>query len=113
MIKGVDDLTSRASQVKSSHWVLCLYLTSTVMLPFWRRSSSPDTALSGLVGVYVTVPKVPKMLNMLDWACLAPSPKTDSQSLMVHHCHKAPPAATSAISTPPYLSDRVPGAVYK
>jgi len=25
---------------------------------------------SGLVGVYITVPKVPNMLNMLDWASL-------------------------------------------
>jgi len=31
--------------------------------------------ISGLIGVYVTVPKVPNMLNMLTWACLAPRSK--------------------------------------
>jgi len=35
----------------------------------------PDLSLlgiSGLVGVYVTVPNTLNMLSMLDWACLAP-----------------------------------------
>ena len=40
-----------------------------------RPAPTLDFLISGLVGVYVTVPKVPNMLNMLDWACLAPRPK--------------------------------------
>jgi hypothetical protein len=68
--------------------------------------------LSGLAGVYVTVPNTLDVLDMLDWACLAPRPQHCPAGPGSTTGYKAPPAAASAPSTP--LSKRqVPGAMYK
>jgi hypothetical protein len=67
-------------------------------------SALKDTAtlikhlVSGLVGVYVTVPNA---LNMLDWALPRTEGKTVLQKPRSATGFKAPPAAASALSTPP------------
>jgi hypothetical protein len=57
--------------------------------------------ISGLVGVYVTVPNTLNMLNVLDWACLAPRSQNRPAEPRSTTGYKAPPAAASALSTPP------------
>jgi hypothetical protein len=60
-----------------------------------------NLTISGLVGVNVTVPNIVNMLNVLDWACLAPRPRNRLAEPCSATGYKAPPAAASALSTPP------------
>jgi hypothetical protein len=57
--------------------------------------------VSGLAGVNVTMPNTLDMLRMLDWACLAPRPQNRLAEPRSATGNKAPPAAASALSTPP------------
>jgi hypothetical protein len=59
------------------------------------------TTFSGLVGAYVTVPNMLDMLDMLDWACLAPRLQSRPTEPRNAAGYEAPPAAASALSTPP------------
>jgi hypothetical protein len=75
-------------------------------------SGQVTSAISGLAGIYVTVPNTLDVLDMLDWAYLAPRPQHCPAEPGSTTGDKAPPAAASAPSTP--LSKRqVPGAMYK
>jgi hypothetical protein len=57
--------------------------------------------ISDLVGVNVTVPNTRNVPNVLDWACLAPGPQNRHAEPRSATGYKAPPAAASALSTPP------------
>jgi hypothetical protein len=54
--------------------------------------------ISGLVGIYVTVPNI---LDTLDWACLAPRLQSRPAEPRNAAGYEVPPAAASALSTPP------------
>ena len=68
--------------------------------------------LSGLVGVYVTVPTVPNVLQKRDWACVAPRPNRLAEPRGALSPQGSASSCLSAKHSP-YLSDRVPGAMYK
>jgi hypothetical protein len=59
------------------------------------------SGISGLVGVNVTVPNTRNVLNVLDWARLALGPQNRHAGPRNATGYKAPPAAASALSTPP------------
>jgi hypothetical protein len=57
--------------------------------------------ISGLVGINVTMPNTPNLLNVLDWAYLAPRPQNRLAEPRSATSYKAPPVAALALSTSP------------